>query len=277
MNPKQNREKMVEAMFEKYNFKGVYIAIQAVLVLYAQGLLTGLVCDSGDGVTHVVPVYEGFSFPHLTKRLDVAGRDITRYLIKLLLLRGYAFNRTADFETVRQIKEKLCYVGHDLDFERKLASETTVLIDSFTLPDGRVVKMGRERFEAPEALFKPHLIDVESGGMSDLIFDVIQAADIDLRAEFYKHIVLSGGSSMYPGLPSRLERDIKQLYLQKVLNGNEELLKKFQLRIEDPPRRKHMVFLGGAVLGDIMKDKESFWMNISEWKEIGSKVLAKCF
>jgi len=277
MNPKQNREKMVEAMFEKYNFKSVYIAIQAVLVLYAQGLLTGVVCDSGDGVTHVVPVYEGFSFPHLTRRLDVAGRDITRYLIKLLLLRGYAFNRTADFETVRQIKEKLCYVGHDLEFERKLALETTVLIDSFTLPDGRVIKMGRERFEAPEALFKPHLIDVESGGMSDMIFDVIQAADIDLRAEFYKHIVLSGGSSMYPGLPSRLEKDIKDLYLQKVLNNNQELLKKFQLRIEDPPRRKHMVFLGGAVLGDIMKDKESFWMNISEWKEIGSKVLAKCF
>lgn len=277
MNPKQNREKMVQAMFEKYNFQSVYIAIQAVLVLYAQGLLTGVVCDSGDGVTHVVPVYEGFSFPHLTKRLDVAGRDITRYLIKLLLLRGYAFNRTADFETVRQIKEKLCYVGHDLEFERKLANETTVLIDSFTLPDGRVIKMGRERFEAPEALFKPHLIDVESGGMSDLIFDVIQSADIDLRSEFYKHIVLSGGSSMYPGLPSRLEKDIKELYLKNVLQGKEDLLKKFQLRIEDPPRRKHMVFLGGAVLGDIMKDKESFWMNRSEYQESGLRILAKCF
>jgi len=267
---------MIKAMFETYGFKSVYIAIQAVLVLYAQGLLTGVVCDSGDGVTHIVPVYEGYSFPHLTKRLDVAGRDITRYLIKLLLLRGYAFNRTADFETVRQIKEKLCYVGHDLDFERRLALETTVLIDTFNLPDGRVIKIGRERFEAPEALFKPSLIDVESGGMSDLIFDCIQAADIDLRAEFYKHIVLSGGSSMYPGLPSRLEKDIKELYLKNTLNGNKELLKKFQLRIEDPPRRKHMVFLGGAVLGDIMKDKESFWMNKSEYEEVGLNVLRKC-
>jgi len=267
---------MVQTMFEKYSFKSVYVAIQAVLVLYAQGLLTGLVCDSGDGVTHVVPVYEGFSFPHLTKRLDVAGRDITRYLMKLLLLRGYAFNRTADFETVRQIKEKLCYAGHDLEFERKLALETTVLMSSFTLPDGRVIHLGRERFEATEALFKPALIDVESGGMSDIIFDVIQSADIDLRSEFYKHIVLSGGSSMYPGLPSRLEKDIKDLYLKDVLKGNQELLKKFQLRIEDPPRRKHMVFLGGAVLGDIMKDKDSFWMNLNEYQESGLNVLRKC-
>jgi actin-related protein 2 len=77
------------------------------LTLYAQGLLTGVVVDSGDGVTHIVPVYEGFSLPHLTRRLNVAGRDVTRYLIKLLLLRGYVFNRTADFETVRQIKEKV--------------------------------------------------------------------------------------------------------------------------------------------------------------------------
>jgi len=281
MNPVQNRKKMIEVMFEKYGFKSCYIAIQAVLTLYAQGLLTGVVVDSGDGVTHIVPVYEGFSLPHLTRRLDVAGRDVTRYLIKLLLLRGYAFNRTADFETVRQIKEQLCYVGYDLELEKRLALETTVLVRSYTLPDGRIIRVGGERFEAPEVLFQPHLIDVEGGvgggGMADQLFDSINKADVDTRPEFYNHIVLSGGSTMYPGLPSRLEKEIKKLYLNKVLKGNTAQLAKFKCRIEDPPRRKHMVFLGGAVLAEIMKDKDHFWMNKSEYEEKGEEVLRKCF
>jgi actin-related protein 2 len=277
MNPVQNRKKMIEVMFEKYGFKACYIGIQAVLTLYAQGLLTGVVVDSGDGVTHIVPVYEGFSLPHLTRRLDVAGRDVTRYLIKLLLLRGYAFNRTADFETVRQIKEQLCYVGYDLELEKRLAQETTVLVRSYTLPDGRIIRVGGERFEAPEVLFEPHLIDVEGGGMADQLFDCINKADVDTRPEFYNHIVLSGGSTMYPGLPSRLEKEIKKLYLEKVLKGNKAQLQKFKCRIEDPPRRKHMVFLGGAVLAEIMKDKDHFWMNKSEYEEQGEGVLRKCF
>ncbi|KAJ3343406.1 Arp2/3 complex subunit, actin nucleation center, partial [Kappamyces sp. JEL0680] len=249
MNPKKNREKMLEVMFEHYGFNGAYIAIQAVLTLYAQGLQTGVVVDSGDGVTHIVPVYDGYALPHLVRRLDVAGRDITRYLIKLLLLRGYAFNRTADFETIRQLKEKL--------------------------PDGRVIKVGSERFEAPEALFQPHLVDVESPGMAELLFNTINAAEIDVRAELYKHIVLSGGSSMYPGLPSRLEKEVKQLYLERVLQGDTSRLGKFKIRVEDPPRRKHMVFLGGAVLGEIMKSHDSFWISKQEWQEMGVRSLDK--
>merc|ERR1712025_295039 len=147
----------------------------AVLTLYAQGLLTGVVVDSGDGVTHICPVYEGFALPHLTKRLDIAGRDITRYLIKLLLLRGYAFNHTADFETARMMKEKLCYVAYNIHAEEKLAQETTFLVEHYTLPDGRVIKVGGERFGASEALFQPHLINKEGQGMAELVFSAIQA------------------------------------------------------------------------------------------------------
>ena len=98
-----------------------------------KGLVTGVVVDSGDGVTHIVPVYEGYALPQQVRRLDLAGRDITEYLIKLLFLRGYAFNRTADFDTVRQIKEKFCYVGCDLALEKKLALETTVLDEQYTV------------------------------------------------------------------------------------------------------------------------------------------------
>jgi len=275
MNPSKNRERLIEEMFETYGFQGVYVAVQAVLTLYAQGLLTGVVIDSGDGVTHIVPVYEGFALPHLTRRLDIAGRDITKYMIKLLLARGYAFNQSADFETVRLMKEQLCYVGYDVGIEQKLANETTVLVETYTLPDGREIKVGGERFGGPEALFQPHLINVESPGVAELLFNCINAADIDTRPEFYKHIVLSGGSTMYPGLPSRLEREIKQLYLERVLKGDTSRLAKFKIRIEDPPRRKHMVFLGGAVLADIIKDKEDVWISKAEYDEQGVKVLSK--
>jgi len=275
MNPKANQVAMLQSMFETYGFAGAKVNIQAMLVLYAQGLLTGVVLDSGDGVTHIVPVWEGICPPLLIKRLNVAGRHITRYLIKLLQLRGYAFNRTADFETVRIIKEKLCYVGYDLEVEKRLALETTVLMASYDLPDGRTIKLGRERFEAPEVLFHPGLIDVEGDGMADMLFNMIQEADVDLRAAFYKHIVLSGGSTMYPGLPSRLEKEMKDLYLTRVLKGDQKRLAKFKLRIEDPPRRKHMVFLGGSVLADIMKDREEFWISKAEWAEHGEKILDK--
>lgn len=220
LNPLANREKMCEVMFERYNFGGVYVAIQAVLALYAQGVSSGVVVDSGDGVTHIVPVYESVVLNHLTRRLDVAGRDVTRQLISLLLRRGYAFNRTADFETVRQIKEKFCYVSYDLELDQKLAEETTVLVESYTLPDGRVIKIGSERFEAPECLFQPHLVDVDQPGMAELLFNTIQSAEVDTRSALYKAIVLSGGSSMYPGLPSRLEKELKQLWLTRVLNGD---------------------------------------------------------
>ncbi len=278
MNPKKNREKLVETMFETYNFNGVHCSIQAVLTLYAQGLLTGVVVDSGDGVTHIVPVYEGFALPQNIKRLDVAGRHLTEYLIKLLQLRGYTFNRTADYETVREMKEKVCYIGYDLALEKKLALETTTVMQSYTLPDGRVIKVGAERFEAPEALFDPRLVDVESKGLGELVFHVINTSDMDLRPDFYKHIVLSGGSTMYPGLPSRLEKEIRKHYLKEVAKGDEGQLEKLKLRIEDPPRRKHMVFLGGSVLADIMKDKEAFWMSRAEYQEKGLEaVLSKCF
>lgn len=220
-------------------------------------------------------MYESVVLNHLIRRLDVAGRDVTKNLIALLLRRGYALNRTADFETVRQIKEKLCYVSYDLELDKRLSEDTTVLVESYTLPDGRVIRVGSERFEAPECLFQPHLVDCEHSGMAESLFDTIQSAAVDVRPSLFKAIVLSGGSSMYPGLPSRLEKELKQLWLTRVLGGNPERLSKFKVRIEDPPRRRHMVFLGGAVLANIMADKEDMWVTKQEWEEQGPRVLEK--
>ncbi|KAG4306136.1 hypothetical protein PORY_000124 [Pneumocystis oryctolagi] len=249
MNPLSNREKMC--------------------------LTTGVVVDSGDGVTHIVPVYENVVLNHLSRRLDVAGRSVTRRLIDLLLRRGYAFNRTADFETVRQIKEKLCYVSYDLELDHKLSEETCVLVESYTLPDGRVIKLSSERFEAPECLFQPHLVGLEQPGIAECLYNTIQSTDTDIRSSLFKSIVLSGGTSMYPGFPTRLEKELKQLWLTKALNGDPTRFNKFKIRIEDPPRRRHMVFLGGAVLANIIKDNDNMWITRSDWNEYGKRALEK--
>uniref|UniRef100_A0A7N9DFK3 Actin-related protein 2 n=1 Tax=Macaca fascicularis TaxID=9541 RepID=A0A7N9DFK3_MACFA len=138
-----------------------------------------------------------------------------------------------------------------------------------------ISRVGGERFEAREILFQPYLINVEGAGVAELLFNTIQAADTDTKSESYKYIVLSGGSAMYRGLPSPLERELKQLYLEGVLKGVVEKLSKFEISIEDPPSRKHMVFLGGAVLADTMKDEDNFWMTRQEYQEKGARVLEK--
>lgn len=276
LNPVANRERMVQVMFEKYGFSALFMQIQAVLTLYAQGLLTGLVLDSGDGVSHAVPVVDGYAFHHVMKRLNVAGRHVTNYLVELLMRRGYALNRTADFDSVRNIKEALSYVACDYAREMKLARETTHLMRSYTLPDGRVIRLGPERFMAPEAMFSPHLVDVEAPGIAEMAFNCIQDMDIDNRPLLYQHIVLSGGSTMYPGLSTRMDQDLRQLYLDKILKGNKAGLRKLKLKIEDPPNRKHMVFLGGAVLADIMKDRHDFWISKQEYEEDPHRAMKKC-
>jgi len=276
LNPVANKEKVIETMLERYQFAGASMKIQALLVLYAQGLENGVVVDIGDGVSHVIPVWDGICPPHLIKRLDVAGRSVTSYLVKLLQARGYNFNRSADFESVRQIKEQCCYVAYDTELEKKLALETTTVVQNYKLPDGQEVKLGMERFEAPEVLFRPSLVDIEAPGIHELLFNMIQKdADIHLRLDFYKQIVLSGGSTMFPGLSSRLEKEVRQLYLTHVLKGDEARLKKFQLKIEDPPRRKNLVFHGGSIYAEVFQGDNDHWISQAEWKEFGRSIIQR--
>ncbi|KRH95160.1 actin [Pseudoloma neurophilia] len=265
LNPKANREKMLQIAFETFNIPSFYVSIQAVLSLYASGRTTGLVLDSGDGVTHIVPIFDGYSLPHAIMRLDFAGRDITDYFKTLLLEDGYPLVSSAEREIARDCKEKTAYIAKD--FQKEMENFKTQQKEiPFELPDGNIIKVGNQAFRAPEMLFQPSLAGFELPGIHETIYSSIMKCDVDIRKNLYSNVVLSGGTTMFPGIAERLQKEISNLAPSSIT-----------VKVVAPPERKYSVWIGGSILASL-STFQTMWITKAQYDESGPSIVhRKCF
>ena len=275
-NPKSDREKTTQIMFETFNTPSFYLAIDAVLSLYASGHTTGVVVDCGDAVSYTVPIYEGYDVSNTASRYEVGGRDLTNYLMKIMTERGYSFTTIADREMIRDMKEKMCYVA--LDYDSEIAAfDTEDLEKEYTLPDGRklsnssgpqTMTIGAEMFRTPEVLFKPHLIGRSDQGLHAYLSDSIRRCEKDIRPQMYENVILAGGSTMFPGLEQRLKRE-----LECYRRSPEGII----VNVTAPTERAFSTWIGGSMLASLSTFQE-MWIAKEEYDERGASIVhRKCF
>jgi centractin len=264
LNDRRNRDQIAEIFFESIRAPALYFTPPSVLSLYASGRTTGVVLDVGDGVTHAVPVYEGFALTHSVARSNVAGRNVTRQLQLNLRRSGLHFTTTAEADLAKTMKEELCYLtptpialnDEAADKEARAQAKT-----SYQLPDGQAVALSSERYESPNVLFDPSLFGSEELGAADILVNSIMKSDIDLRAKLFGQVVLAGGSTLMPGFGERLLYEVRSRAPAHT-----------RIRISAPPERLYSTYVGGSILASLATFK-TMWVSRADYEEHGCNIL----
>jgi len=268
LNAPENREFTAEIMFETFNVPGLYIALQAVLALAAswtsksvtERTLTGTVIDSGDGVTHVIPVAEGYVIGSSIKHIPLAGRDITAFVQQLLRERETTIPPSESMEVAKRVKETYSYVCPDLVKEfQKYDNDPATWIRPCDFTESVTktpyqVEVGYERFLGPEIFFNPEIFSSDFlTPLPKVVDDTIQTCPIDCRRGLYKNIVLSGGSTMFKDFSKRLQRDVKRFVDYRVkrseeLSGGKIKSVPLAVNVISHHMQRYAVWFGGSML-----------------------------
>ena len=261
-NPKEYKEKISQIMFEKFNVPGLYIAYKGVLSLLSAGKSSGIIVDLGDKFSNFTPVFDSYLIKDAIFRQNLGGKDLTEYMIKALLPEGYIFFTKSSRLIADKIKVKACYVA--LDYEEELKN---VKPFDYELPDGKHIIIKDPRIICPELLFKPDIAGIKVGiyNIAEACNNSIQKCDIDIRKEIYNNIVLSGGTSMFNGLPERFAKEIKALATESM---------KEEVKVIASPERKYADWIGGSILTSI-STFESCWITKDEYEEYGVNIIHK--
>ena len=263
LNPYTNRETIACSLFDNLGVPALFFASQPILSLFSTSNTSGVVLESGDGITQSCVVFEGYSIPCSYERYNYGGSDVTEYLKNLLKKRGYNFYNSTEYRLVNEIKENSCFcfggnIKNDIKDSKKALNRNLI---NYYLPDGSSIPIGDERLLATEILFKPEYIGKEYLSLPDMIISSVNKVDIQLKTKLYENILLSGGNTGFNGLHEQMNSELKN-----------KLTKNMKINLQKPEKPQYCCWFGGNIISTLEIFKK-MWVTRNDWNEKGSEIV----